>query len=186
MILQIIKKIWKHGIVNSTKIITHRPRLRYWNWVTRNAPDFIPPNENEPRNIENELIKLGISVKSLLVSKSEFITFKNQNWFPDDYHGGRQSYVWNEKHLEHLIASKLLNLFDFNSNDTYVDVASSTSPWALELKNRHKIESYAIDLKISDTYANLSNYLSQDATKSSFPIRPLKERLFNILLKCFR
>ena len=79
---------------------------------------------------------MGISVKSLLVSKSEFITFKNQNWFPDDYHGGRQSYVWNEKHLEHLIASKLLNLFDFNSNDTYVDVASSTSPWALELKKQ--------------------------------------------------
>ena len=95
--------------------------------------------------------------------------FQTQNWFPKDYHGGIKSGVWDEKLLEHWIASEVIGLMKYNKSDIYVDVAAAGSPWAQVLRDRKGISAYAINLdEITSTYRSLYYYRVENATKTTF------------------
>lgn len=168
-----LKKLRQYGLLGSIHII-----LTYWKkkiillialWQCRNAPKYVNPSQEELANIETNLIKMGVKVHDYSPSQDEFRAFKDENWFPPDYHGGLQSSVWDEKLLEHWIASKLLNLESYDEGDVYVDVAASRSPWVRSLRERTKIAAYAIDLcPIKPEYKKLFFYRVENATQTSF------------------
>ena len=169
MINRLMRKIYRHGIIGSLKILTAKPRRQYWNWRVSGAPVYAAPNEEELSNIEQDFIDLGISIINFQPSLSEFKKFQDQGWFPIGYHGGVEGAVWDEKLLEHWIAADKLGLMDFRENEVYVDVAAASSPWAKALREKRGINSFAIDLgEIGDQYRNLSYYRVENATQTSF------------------
>ncbi|MGD9975555.1 MAG: class I SAM-dependent methyltransferase [Desulfatirhabdiaceae bacterium] len=120
-------------------------------------------------DIERDLRKLGISISDYEAESDEFKQFLADQWFPEQYHGGRSGAVWDEKHLEHWIAGQLLGLASYDPNDVYVDIAAGNSPWAKKLRDRLGISACAIDLApISDVYSGLPYYWVDNATCTCF------------------
>jgi hypothetical protein len=60
-------------------------------------------------------------------------------------------------------------------SDVYVDVAAANSPWVYEVKNRKRIDAYAIDLgEVGEAYQSLPYYRIENATATSFPDASVK------------
>lgn len=68
----------------------------------RNAPRYNNPTPDELDQIERALCVLDIKIEDYSPPVESFRIFQAENYFPDDYHGGRDSVVWNEKLLEHI------------------------------------------------------------------------------------
>ena len=83
-------------------------------------------------------------------------------------------FMYFEKLIEHYIAYELLNLHGLKEKDIYIDVAAASSPWAKILREKLKIQSYAIDLDIHEEFENINYYMKQDATHTSFPPSSVK------------
>lgn len=150
-------------------------QLKWQLWRVRHAPRYTNPTLNELDQIERDLCALDIEITDYVPIAEVFRTFQADNFFPDDYLGGRGNEVWDEKLLEHWIASERLNLDTFEADDVYVDVAAASSPWAHALRLRKGITSYAIDLgKVGKTYSNLPYYRIENATTTSFPDASVK------------
>jgi hypothetical protein len=144
-------------------------------WRYRNIPRYANPAPVELETIERDLVKLGVTIKDYAPSVGDFKKFKNEKWFPADYHGGLSGGVWDEKLLEHWISSERLALMDYSPKDIFVDVAAASSPWALSLRERKEISAYAIDLCIvGERYCHLPYYRVENATKTAFDKESVK------------
>lgn len=135
----------------------------------RNATVYPNPTPDELSEVEENLERLGAAVHGLWIDKTAFEVFKNNFPFPDSYHGGHDSAVWEEKLLEHFIAFQLLDLGEFGEQEVYVDVAAGGSPWVKILRDNLSAQSFAIDLQLADEFAPYDFYRVEDATATSFP-----------------
>jgi hypothetical protein len=145
--------------------IWHRVLLYY----LRNEPAYRNPTPAELVQIEIDLRALGEQVLDYSANPKEFDDFKRDGWFSPGYHGGIHSGVWDEKLLEHWIASDLLGLSSYASDDIYVDIAACSSPWACALRQKAGLTAFAIDYAESgEFYKDLSYYRKEDATLTSF------------------
>lgn len=167
--MSILEKVRHHGVVGSAKkvITKFQQKSGYFYWKYRHAPIYANPTADELMQIESDLSALGVKVQDY-TPPQEFTAFKQEQWFPLNYHGGTDTGVWDEKLLEHWIAAKRLGLMMYMPEDIYVDVAAAGSPWSKALRERKGISAYAIDLAISEEYSDLPYYRVENATKSSF------------------
>lgn len=169
--MSVIDKIRRHGVAGSTKILLQRieDKTGYLTWKFRNTPRYVGPTSQELLQIEQSLLSLGVEIQEYTPAPDSFKTFRTEHWFPVDYHGGQNSGVWDEKLLEHWIASERLGLMSYSSDGIYVDVAACNSPWAQELRKRKSISAFAIDLcEVGALYKNLDFYRMENATATSF------------------
>ena len=165
----IINKIKKKGLLGSLIIAKKKIELSIYKWYYRNSPKFEDPTSSELLQIENDLTKISINIHDYDPPIDQFHKFKKDKWFSDEYAGGPTAEVWNEKLLEHWIASKLLGLENWSPNDIYVDIAACNSPWAKVLRERYSISAHAIDLApVNKEYSELQYYRREDATKTKF------------------
>lgn len=147
----------------------------YNRWRFRNAPQYANPTPDELEAIERDLAALGVAVHDYAPSPPAFHAFLREDWFSPDYYGGKQGGVWEEKLLEHWIASELLELMDYGPEDIYVDVAAASSPWTQCLRERKGLCAFAIDIGvIGPAFRQLSYYRTEDATQTAFPDASVK------------
>ena len=171
--MSLLEKFRRHGVLGSARkvlpLLKRKSDYYYWRWCFRDAPKYANPTPTELETIERDLIALGVTIHDYAPSAEAFKAFQAEKWFPPDYHGGLHSGVWNEKLLEHWIASETLGLMNYSPNDIYVDVAAANSPWAQALRERKGIPAYAIDLgEVGKAYRHLSYYRVENATKTTF------------------
>lgn len=169
----LVDKVRNHGLRGSAAIAGRRLRnrflLRFDAWRFRNESHYANPTSEELERIEVDLRALGIEITDYTPPEDRFQQFKANNWFPQNYHGGRASGVWDEKLLEHWIAGELLQLEQWAPSDIYVDMAACSSPWAMTLRERLGLAAFAIDLApVGLAYHELPYYRSENATHTSF------------------
>lgn len=165
-----VEKIRRHGLAGSLRIGQEmlRRKTAPLHWRLWKAPAYRNPTDDELARIERDLAGLGVEVHDYSPSPEAFRAFMAGDWFPPDYHGGRDGGVWHEKLLEHWIASQMLGLEDFGRDDVYVDVAACGSPWARSLRERRRLQAFAIDLAVQPEFSALPYYREEDATATSF------------------
>lgn len=169
--MNLIEKIQRHGIAGSAKKALNKVKTKsgYTKWKCRHAPVYANPTPTELAQIEQGLLALGIEFHDYAPPPAEFHAFQAENWFPADYHGGLNSGVWDEKLLEHWISSERLGVMNYPPQDIYVDIAAAGSPWAQALRERKKVNAFAIDLcEIVQAYRHLDYYRVENATATSF------------------
>ena len=167
--MKVLRRIKHHGTVGSLKVFMRICKNTYFKWRCRNAPVYNNPTPTELLMIEQSIRELGVIIHDYAPSTEEFKKFKLDGWFPLDYHGGQSSGVWDEKLLEHWLSKKLLGLEHYTKNDIFIDVAACTSPWAIILRERLSLSSFAIDLDNNNpAYSSLDYYRIENATKTSF------------------
>jgi ubiquinone/menaquinone biosynthesis C-methylase UbiE len=176
--MNIVQKIRLYGVAGCarkalalamTRCGWYEWHVRWYRWRVRNAPRYNNPTPDELDQIERDLHSLGVEIFDYSPSPEDFHAFQAENHFPDNYLGGRNNKVWDEKLLEHWIASERLGLINFGAGDVYLDVAAASSPWAHAVRKFLGIEAYAIDLgQVSEAYKNLSYYRTENATATSF------------------
>ncbi len=140
----------------------------------RRAPRYRNPTESELLDIEEELEKIGVKVEPYCIQMDALDRFKKQFAFPESYCRGKSSSLIEEKYLEHFLAYTLAGLVDFDRRcDIYVDVAASSSPWALMLRDRG-YQAYAIDIDTGVSYNHLDYYMAMDAKETTFADASIK------------
>ena len=169
--MRIVDKIRCYGVAGAVRkavaVIDRKSGWRAWRY--RDAPRYANPTPAELREVERDLISLGVSIQDYVPSAAGFHEFKAENWFPPEYHGGLHSGVWDEKLLEHWISSERLGLMNYAPEDIFVDVAAASSPWAQVLRERRGLCAYAIDLcEVGGAYRHLPYYKVENATEMSF------------------
>lgn len=171
------EKIQRYGFAGSlARAIELTRRRTGWNeWRFRDAISYVNPGPEELAQIETALAAEGVIVEDYAPPADDFEEFKSNNYFPASYHGGPEGGLWDEKLLEHWISFSSLGLADFSDDDVYVDVAASTSPWAKVLRERHDLQSFAIDIaRIGPEFRELSYYRREDATGTKFASESVK------------
>ena len=165
-----LRKIQQYGVFGSTEILLSRIRRKtgFDEWRCRNAPRYAGPTDDELLEIERALGNVGVLVHDYSPPLEKFCEFRKAGYFPEHYHGGPRSGVWDEKLLEHWIAADRLDLFKYDESDIYVDVAACGSPWAKALRERLRIQAYAIDLDINPEFSGLDFYREENATQTRF------------------
>lgn len=170
--MNLVGALRKHGVVGTA---TRAARLgarmgstAYHKWATRHAPQYQNPSDDELERIERDLKARGVLVEDYEPDPQPFFDFKDAGYFPSNWYGGVRGGVWDEKHLEHWIASEILELSTFSTTDVYVDIAACSSPWAKTLRERKNINAFAIDLEIGSDFSTLPYYRSENATATSF------------------
>lgn len=144
-------------------------KKKYYFLKFKSAEIYKNPTVQELKKIEVELIRNAVTLGDLSIDSSDFENFQTKYIFPEDYHGGKKSGVWEEKLFEHYIAWKMLDISSYEKDDIYIDVAACDSPWAKMLRDVNKtISSFAIDLNLPTKYANFPYYKQMDATKTNF------------------
>jgi len=169
--MNLLEKIHRHGLKGSVhKMLLHAQHISGWTaWYHRDTPCYQNPTPHELKIIEQDLAALGVIIDDYAPSSETFWKFQKENWFPVDYHGGINGEVWDEKLLEHWISSERLALMSYRRKDIYVDIAAASSPWVQMLRERKKLNSFAIDLsEVGKTYQHLSYYRVENATKTTF------------------
>ena len=188
--MYILGKVRKHGLVGILGIVVRKfinqSRRCFDAWRFRDAPRYNNPNEDELAQIERDLARIGINVIDYTPTPGRFFHFQSQAWFPDDYHGGKLSGVWDEKLLEHWIAGELLDIVNWTEHDIYVDVAACGSPWAKMLRDRLGLSAFAIDLEpVADLHRNLPYYRTENATRTNFEGASVRGASpLNVPMKC--
>ena len=152
----------------------------------RHVRQFQDPTPDELLTIERDLKSQKVHVSDVRVDIVDFGVFKDLIPFPDDYHGGIHGGVWDEKILEHYIAYKLLALEDFSKEDIYIDVAAGSSPWAKLLRDKLRIQAFALDRELSEQYKNLHYYKFEDATSTSFKDSSVKGMSLHCAFEMFK
>ena len=165
-----LRRIKRHGLIGYAKQLLSliRRKTGFDEWRCRNAARYASPTDDELLEIEQALRNLGVVVHDYGPPVERFCEFRAAGYFPEHYHGGQRSGVWDEKLLEHWIAADQLDLFKYDESDVYVDVAACGSPWAKVLRERHGIQAYAIDLDINPEYSALDFYREENATSTRF------------------
>lgn len=169
--MNVIDKIRRHGFKGSLRklLIKINNKSGYTKWRFQKAPVYANPTESELAIIETDLTQLGVKLYDHTPSPEKFKLFQQEGWFSPNYHGGQNSAVWDEKLLEHWLASEMLGLMHYDSQEIYIDIAAAGSPWAKTLRGRKNIFAYAIDLcEIGDDYKDLPYYRIENATATSF------------------
>lgn len=167
--MSILKKVRKHGLRRSAQIASVIAADTFAKWMTRNAPAFENPTLSELAEVEKDLVELGVRVVDYAPDADKFKAFQAANYFPHDYHGGRDGLVWDEKLLEHWVAAERLGLSEYKHQDVYIDVAAAGSPWAKSLRDVLGISAFAIDLSLDGSaYRDLPYYRVENATVTSF------------------
>lgn len=169
--MSVLATVQRHGLLGTARkaLALAKRKSGYTAWRFRHAPKYANPTEIELETIERDLATLGITVEDYAPSPASFKRFQADNWFPPDYHGGIQGGVWDEKLLEHWLASERLGLMAYDPDEVYVDVAAASSPWAQNLRERKSLSAYAIDLdKVGAAYRHLPYYRKEDATRTTF------------------
>jgi hypothetical protein len=169
--MSILETIQRHGLLGTGRkaLVLAQRKSGYDRWRFRNAPQYANPTPEELETIKRDLAELGVTIHDYAPPPAAFRSFQAENWFPPDYHGGRQGGVWDEKLLEHWIASERLGLMAYGSDDVYVDVAACTSPWARSLRERMGLSAFAIDIgEVGPAYRQLPYYRIEDATQTAF------------------
>ncbi|MGP1579445.1 MAG: hypothetical protein ACTTH5_00240 [Wolinella sp.] len=140
MIKRILRAYRSGGFLEIFKRVARRLRVfwesKYYAIKFRNAPAYANPTSAELEKIELDLRAHGVIVEDFLVDVDGFQVFKRAYPFPENYHGGRDSGVWEEKLLEHYVAWYMLGIEHFQSGAIYIDVAACQSPWAKLLRDR--------------------------------------------------
>jgi hypothetical protein len=175
--MTILTKLCRHGMRGSLLKMIERihKKLVVARLSFRNVPEYVNPSDDELSAIERDLRKMGVTLNECAPSREDFGAFQQQSWFPADYHGGPSSGVWDEKLMEHWLASVILGLDRYSPQDVYVDVAAATSPWAKTLRERKNISAFAIDLsEIGSDFKNLPYYRIENATATSFADESVK------------
>lgn len=175
--MSLMQTIRKRGIAGCLSKAAHLAMYKsgWYEWRVRNAPRFANPTSDELEQIERDLRALNVEIIDYSPSVEAFKAFQAENYFPDDYFGGRDNPVWDEKLLEHWIASEKLGLVNYSASDIYIDVAAASSPWAKAVRERKGIDAYAIDLgEVGDSYKNLPYYRIENATATRFPDASVK------------
>ena len=97
-----LSKIRHYGFFGSLNLVLRKARRKtgYDKWRCRNAPRYANPTVTELLEIEKDLRKNKINVMDYKPPPSNFAEFKSADYFPDDYVGGIQSGVWEEKLLD--------------------------------------------------------------------------------------
>jgi len=171
--LNLIAAIRRYGITRTVlmtgKMAGREVAARYCMMKHRNALQYRNPGTDDLASIERDFQDAAIPTGEFIVDVRDFGLFQTQMPFSPDYHGGVSSGVWNEKIMEHYIAYRLLGLSEYGRDDLYVDVAAACSPWARILRERLRMQAFAIDVNISASYRHLNYYRSEDATRTSFP-----------------
>lgn len=165
---RIAERVREYGMLGAARRAVSAGRLRYLRWRVRREVEYKSPTPVENARIEDDLRKLRIPVDDYMPSPIAYGAFKDEEYFPLDYHGGREGGVWNEKVLEHWISFELLNLAQFKPSDVYVDIAACTSPWAKVLRERRGLSAFAIDLELGPEYRDLPYYREENAVATSF------------------
>ncbi len=125
---------------------------------------YASPDECELHLIENNIRKIGVTVENYYVDRQKFQEFKEKFLFPDDYHGGKNSGVWEEKMLEHFVAYELVGIEEFNQSQLYLDVAACASPWVGLLRDKG-VMAVAIDMEGCREKSIKNIYIQCDGTK---------------------
>lgn len=131
------------------------------------VPEWKDPDNQDFIIIESQLKQQGIALTEITIDKSDFETFKNQFIFGDDFYGGPNTRVYEEKILEHFISYKFAIQKMSSNKDVYVDVAAANSPWAKLLRDAG-YNAYAIDLTPSQLFKKYDFYKTMNATATSF------------------
>ena len=176
---ELANKIRQKGLFGTLKALRKIAFRPVYLFKSRKAEQYIGPSDIEHRIIEEKLGELGFSCQDYSVDLAAFLEFQKFICFPPNYHGGIRGGVWNEKLLEHFVASDFLEHFRNNRFTPYIDIAGGASPWALLLRS-HGIEAYSIDLKIIPNLSLHEYYREENATKSSFS----KESIGSVSLQC--
>lgn len=168
---KIFAALGKQGIYGSARkaAFLAKRKCGYLDWRFRKVPKFANPTPSELDEIEQALRQSGIQLHDLNADPQEFAKFQAEQWFPDNYHGGPNGNVWQEKLLEHWLSSKFLDLKGHSSDDIYLDIAAASSPWVCMLRQRTPICAYAIDLcEAAPAHRDLPYYRVENATHTSF------------------
>lgn len=172
------EKIWgsltKNGIWGTALLIQNEIRFHVSAFRSRGAEPYHNPTDSDLEDIEDSLIEAGEVLLDICCSAEEFESFKERFPFPDDYHGGKNSGVWNEKIFEHFLSAKLLDIDRYRPKDIFIDIAAGGSPWTLILRNHMNIEAYAIDMEVREPFLPYSFYRQEDATRTSFEPNSVK------------
>jgi hypothetical protein len=165
--VRVIQQYGFLGTLQKTgKLLASVPRKLYYQVHHRNATEYRQPSPEELATIEQQLQENGVLVKPLTVDPETFTEFRNRFVFPDNYHGGIDGPVWDEKILEHYLAYELA-IKHLPENNKYIDIAAFRSPWTSILREQH-IDAYAIDMEVPDKFSGLDYYIQTDATDTPF------------------
>lgn len=184
----ILRRIQRYGLFGYAKRVLSRIRqiTGFEEWRCRNAPRFANPTDDELLEIEQALRNLGVVVHDYGPPVEGFREFQAAGYFPEHYHGGQSSGVWDEKLLEHWVAANQLDLFKYDESDVYIDVAACGSPWAKALRERYSIQAYAIDLDINPEFFGLDFYREENATKTRFADSSVRGMSLQCAFEMFR
>lgn len=152
------------GLLRSAAVRAARPLHE---WRTRAAPEYAAPSEAELLAIESRLSGMGVTCADYRVDAARLASFRSRFVFPDDYYGGPNSPVFDEKLLEHFVAWELIGIDAMPVQRSYVDIAGASSPWA-HLLREQGVDAYSVDLKPDPAYAGLAYYQRADATAMPF------------------
>lgn len=185
MIKDVIRVYKSKGLIwvllRVSSMLAFSLKKKYYSLKFKGAEVYQNPTEQELNQIEEELRKNSVTLSDLSIDWKDFEKFKLKYIFPEDYHGGKNSGVWEEKLLEHYIASKILDIDSYEKDEIYIDVAACDSPWGKMLRDvNNNILSYAIDLNLPTKYSSYPYYKQMDATKTSFE----KSSVRGVSLQC--
>ena len=174
--MNLLKKIIDYGLLRAIKDSGgyFKRKSGYLDLKYRNIDKYKNPTDNELKIIEENFALLNLKTENLIVCKDDFDQFKKEYWFPENYHGGIDSVVYDEKLLEHFISHEILGIKHFEKEDIYIDFGSAHSPWVNQLAERYGIQSYAIDLEIPSEFDDYDNYIASDACHTGFKEESVK------------
>jgi len=130
-------------------------------------PEWKDPDNRDFIIIESQLKQQGIAFTEITIDKRDFEIFKIQFNFGNDFYGGPDTRVYEEKILEHFLSYTFAIQRMSSNKDIYVDVAAANSPWAKLLRDAG-YNAYAIDLTPSELFKKYDFYKLMNATATSF------------------
>jgi hypothetical protein len=151
-----------HGLLQRAEAARVQMLRRYLLFKHRNAPLYSPPSGDQFIEIERALQALGVTMEDWRIEPAALARFRELHRFPENYHGGMHSGVWDEKILEHFVAWRVLKLS--RPGTCYIDVAGATSPWAVLLRGQG-VEAFSVDLRVPPQYRALKYYVECDAAR---------------------
>ena len=110
--MNLLKKIIDYGLLRAIKDSGgyFKRKSGYLDLKYRNIDKYKNPTDNELKIIEENFALLNLKTENLIVCKDDFDQFKKEYWFPENYHGGIDSVVYDEKLIEHFISHEILGI----------------------------------------------------------------------------
>lgn len=124
-------------------------------------------------SIEKEMEKAGLNLVSAFISNKpdKLAAFEKSLGFETFYSKDR-NISYQRKILEYWMAYQLLGIEEYGPEDQYLDVGSSSTPWAMYLRKKMNIKAFGIDLIENPLHKDY--YLVGDATNTPFTVESVK------------